>query len=172
MLVIETGSVIPGANSFITADDARGLGSSDYSFSALVGIEDDDLEPKLVAAYHALTQHYDNMLSGYRVEGATGLFPRYFCYSNAMKRYVLQNEIPDEVIRAQLFITAAFAGGISADGATAVCSQLIRIDTGMGGELHFSEDGIAQELLKIQNPSQHAHRLLNPFFKLESGMRL
>lgn len=105
-LIVEDGSVVPNADSFVSLTDAR-------SFATLYGttLSDDDTEAEvqLRQAYLALVV-YEPQLQGYRVSSEqTGIFPRYGVEKNCFD--VPSDSIPSEVIQAQLYQADAINSG-------------------------------------------------------------
>ena len=97
-LIIEDGSVVPGADSFIDVVDAQtmaekyGLGISSDTITA---------EVQLRQAYLALLR-YEPTLQGNRVSGSqTGIYPR--TYVELYCEPVASDTIPNQVIMAQLY---------------------------------------------------------------------
>lgn len=95
-LIVEDGSIVANANSYISLADARTyLATLGYSLSA----DDVTAEQELVRAYDYVNS-FEGSYQGYRVDSAqTGSFPRYDVYLNNF--LVDSNEIPETLKQAQ-----------------------------------------------------------------------
>jgi hypothetical protein len=107
-LIIENGNVIANADSFISYADAytkaQNLGLS-FSDDATTG------EQQLRQAYLWLINMYESQLQGSRVsKDQTGCFPRFNVESRGF--VIDADEIPTDVINAQLFSASAVNGGV------------------------------------------------------------
>lgn len=106
-LTIEDGSVVAGANSFISLVDARAM-ALDMGIS--LDADDTAAETQLRQSYYQLVRSYQNRLQGNIVSSdQTGIFPRYNVYANGY--LVPSNSIPVDVQRAQLEYGNAINGG-------------------------------------------------------------
>ena len=97
-LVIETGSVVTGADSFISYADAKSLADKlDMPFT----VEETEGEPILRAAYDYLVQEYEEAVQGLRVsKDQTGIFPRKKVSTFGFDIGI--DEIPQTLINAQV----------------------------------------------------------------------
>ncbi len=105
-LIIETGDIIPNADSFTTLIDARVLAAN---YGLTLPIDDTEAEVKLRQGYLNLLQR-ERTLQGSRVDAIqTGIYPR----SNVLNNCFLVDSdvIPKEVILAQLYATDAINSG-------------------------------------------------------------
>jgi len=108
MLVIEDGSVVVGADSFISyADAVVQAGNLGLSFSD----EEVTGQQQLRQAYIWLVNLYEPQLQGLRIsKDQTGCFPR---SGVEARSFAIDNdEIPADIISAQLFASSAINGGI------------------------------------------------------------
>ena len=108
MLVIEDGSIVVGADSFISYADAltqaQNLGLA-FSDDETVG------QQQLRQAYIWLVNLYEPQLQGMRIsKDQTGCFPRSDVESRGFD--IDNDEIPADIIKAQLFAASAVFGGI------------------------------------------------------------
>ena len=105
MLVIEDGTVVPGAASFISYADAV-IEAANYG----VTFSDDETtgQVHLRGAYLWLVNLYESNLQGLRMSGQqTGIFPRDGVTARNFK--VEDNVIPGDVILAQVFAASALS---------------------------------------------------------------
>jgi hypothetical protein len=105
-LIIEDGSVVADADSFIDVADAR-TKCANYGLS--ISDDDTEAEVQLRQAYVGLIV-YEPSLQGYRVSSEqTGIFPRYNVEKNCFA--VDSDVIPPEVVMAQLYQADAVNSG-------------------------------------------------------------
>ena len=106
-LTIETGAVIPNADSFITLVDARVLATN---YGLTLPVDDTEAEVKLRQGYLNLLQR-ERTLQGFRIVGGiqTGIYPRTGVISNCAD--IASDSIPSSVIMAQLYATDAINSG-------------------------------------------------------------
>ncbi len=105
-LIVEDGSVVANADSFLSLADARELA---YKYGLSIATVDNDAEIQLRNAYLSLN-NYEGQLQGYRVSSEqTGIFPRYGVQKDC---YVIDSDvIPNEVKLAQMYQVDAVASG-------------------------------------------------------------
>ena len=95
-LIVEDGSVVANADSFLSLADARTLATN---YGLEISADDATAEVQLRQAYLALIV-YEPSLQGYRVSSEqTGIYPRSGVYKNCFA--VASNVIPEEVKLAQ-----------------------------------------------------------------------
>lgn len=97
-IIVEDGSIVAGANSFVSLIDAR---AKVEALGLTLDADDDKANAQLTQSYYQLKRSYQNRLQGRIVnQSQTGIFPRNDVVANGF--YVPSNEIPDDVINAQL----------------------------------------------------------------------
>lgn len=97
-LIVEDGSIVAGANSFISLADAE-IMADDMGIT--IHSSSNHAETELRQAYYQLVRSYQNRLQGTIVSPAqTGIFPRYDVHANGY--LVASDSIPVDVQRAQL----------------------------------------------------------------------
>lgn len=108
-LVIEDGSIVAGANSYVTDEEFKAYTDlNNYDIPAT----QPDREALLARAYLYINSTYESRLQGYRVnQEQTGAFPRVGMF--AYGRYVNSSSIPNDVKIAQ--ISAALSINDGAD---------------------------------------------------------
>ena len=100
-LIVEDGSIVAGANSYISLADARAFLSQ---FGQVLAAVDAEAEAQLIAAFYFVNS-YETKFQGERISRAqTGSFPRSGVYINGFE--IMADEVPAEVAQAQCF--AAF----------------------------------------------------------------
>lgn len=106
-LIVEDGTVVPNADSFLSLVDARALAAN---YGITLPTDDTDAEIKLRLGYnYLLTQ--ESQLSGQRVSSEqTGIYPRQNAYANCF--LIDSDVIPQEVKLAQLYSTDAINSGL------------------------------------------------------------
>ena len=108
MLIVEDGSIIIGADSFLSLVDARELA---LKYGIDLPLDDIEAQVTLRNGYMLLLQEEKN-LQGKRVsEDQTGIFPRGDVLKNCFE--LAENIIPQEVKLAQLYATDAISKGAS-----------------------------------------------------------
>ncbi len=107
-LIIEDGSVVLSADSFLNLADARTMASK---YGLTLPTEDDAAEVVLRQGYLSLSQR-EQTLQGWRVSAdQTGIFPRSGVLSNCYP--VDPDIIPDDVKLAQLYAADAIGSGLT-----------------------------------------------------------
>ncbi len=105
-LIVENGSVVPNADSFLILADARALASN---YGLELDADDTAAEVQLRQAYQALIV-YEPQLQGVRVSAEqTGIYPRSGVEKNCFP--VASNVIPQEVKLAQIYQADAINSG-------------------------------------------------------------
>lgn len=105
-LIVEDGTVIPNADSFLNLADARTLAAT---YGLTLSDDDTQAEIQLRQSYIALITYEPN-LQGYRVSAEqTGIFPREGVQKNCFD--VASDVIPQEVKLAQLYQGDAINSG-------------------------------------------------------------
>ncbi len=106
MLIIEDGSGVAGADSFVSLDSARALAES---YGLTLDADDTAAEIQLRNGYRGLLT-YETSLQGSRTHDIqTGIYPRTGAYSNCVS--VDGDSIPLDVKLAQLNYSDAIANG-------------------------------------------------------------
>ena len=97
-LIVEDGTVVVDANSFISLVDARVM-ATDMALS--LDADDTIAETQLRQSYYQLVRSYQNRLQGSTVSQIqTGIFPRFDVVANGF--LVASDSIPVEIQRAQI----------------------------------------------------------------------
>ena len=105
-LIIEDGTGVANADSFLTLIDARALA---VNYGLTIATDDTEAEVQLRNGYRGLLT-YEPTLQGTRTHNIqTGIYPRTDTYSNCV--YVDSDAIPLDVKLAQLNYSAAVNGG-------------------------------------------------------------
>lgn len=107
-LIVEDGTVVPNADSFLSLVDARALAAN---YGITLPTDDTEAEVKLRVGYGYLL-NYESSLSGQRVsQEQTGIYPRQNAYANCFA--VDFDVIPQEVKLAQLYCADAVNSGLN-----------------------------------------------------------
>ncbi len=109
-IIVEDGTIVAGANSFVSLVDAR---AKVEALGLTLDVDDDKANAQLTQAYYQLKRSYQSRLQGKLMSGATGIFPRSGVYNQDTCDYVQNNVIPDEVINAQLSYADSINKGAS-----------------------------------------------------------
>lgn len=97
-LVIETGQIVAGANSFIDLPEAR---TQCEALGLTLSVDDETAKSQLTQGYYQLKRSYQSRLKGCLVSASqTGIYPREDVYANGFE--VASDSIPQDVINAQL----------------------------------------------------------------------
>jgi hypothetical protein len=105
-LVVETGSVVADADSFLSLIDARSLAAN---IGLTLPSDDTEAEVTLRQGYLNLLQR-ERTLQGYRISSVqTGIYPRSGVLNNCFA--VDSDVIPNEVKRAQVYASDAINSG-------------------------------------------------------------
>lgn len=97
-LIVEDGSVVDNANTFIDLTPAR---ERSEALGLVISADDETAKSQLTQGYYQLIRSYQNRLKGNLVsQSQTGIYPRQGVHANGFT--VPSNEIPADVIRAQL----------------------------------------------------------------------
>ena len=108
-IIVEDGTVIANANSFISLADAR---VKIEALGLVLSTDDEVANAQLTQSYYQLKRSYQNRLQGQMVsQSQTGIFPRLGVYANGFS--VPSNVIPDDSINAQLSFADAINKGAS-----------------------------------------------------------
>lgn len=106
MLIVETGNIIPDADSFLSLIDARALAEN---YGLTLPTDDTEAEVILRQGYLNLLQR-ENTLQGSRINAIqTGIYPRSGVYNNCFA--VDSDVIPNDVKMAQLYASDAINSG-------------------------------------------------------------
>jgi hypothetical protein len=113
MLTVEDGSIVAGADSYLSLADAR----TDATNRGLTLSADDTIaESQLRQAYYYLTSNYERLMQGFRVSAEqTGMMPRNFM--EAYGFHVANDSIPTAFKQAQVNVAAVVAGGADMNAA-------------------------------------------------------
>lgn len=105
-LIVEDGSIVPNADSFLSLVDARSLAAN---YGLTIDADDTQAEIQLRQAYQALIV-YEPQLQGFRVSAEqTGIYPRSGVDKNCFP--VASDVIPEEVKLAQIYQVDAINSG-------------------------------------------------------------
>ncbi len=97
-IIVEDGSIVAGANSFMSLAEAR---AAVEQYGLTLAADDDTASAQLTQAYHQLKRSYQSRLKGSLVsQEQTGIFPRDNVEANGFT--VASDSIPGDVINAQL----------------------------------------------------------------------
>lgn len=97
-IIVEDGTVVTGANSFVSLVDAR---TKAEALGLVISADDETAKSQLTQSYYQLKRSYQSRLQGQIVNSTqTNIFPRYNVIANGF--YVPSNEVPEDVINAQL----------------------------------------------------------------------
>jgi hypothetical protein len=97
-LIIEDGSIVPNANTFVSLADAR---TKSEALGLVISTDDETANAQLTQGYYQLKRSYQNRLKGNLVsKEQTGVMPRYNMEANGF--YIESDEIPEDFINAQL----------------------------------------------------------------------
>lgn len=133
MLIVEDGTGVADADSFISLANARVLAAK---YALTIAEDDASAMASLRNAYNYLSK-YEMQLQGTRTfERQTGIFPRTGVILNGY--YLSQGEIHSQVKMAQMYAAASIADGFNVNAGAAASSE--------GGTLaSFSVDGVYSE---------------------------
>jgi hypothetical protein len=107
VLIVEDGTVVPNADSFLSLADARAMAAN---YGITLPEDDTQAEVDLRLGYSGLLI-YEPTLSGQRVSAEqTGIYPRQNAYLNCF--LVADDVIPNEVKLAQLYYAGAVTSGL------------------------------------------------------------
>jgi hypothetical protein len=97
-IIVETGQIISGANSFVDLPNAR---TQIEALGLTLDADDEKAKAQLTQGYYQLKRSYQSRLKGQLAnQEQTGIFPRLYVEANGFK--VDSNAIPQDVINAQL----------------------------------------------------------------------
>jgi len=112
-LIVEDGSVVPDADTFLSLVSARDLAGK---YGVELPVADSELEVLLRKSYLNLLNS-ERTLQGERVSGTqTGIFPRLNVYNNC--NLVDSDVIPKEVLMAQLYSSEGINAGANTNEIT------------------------------------------------------
>jgi hypothetical protein len=98
ILIVEDGTVVADANTFINLADAR---VKVEALGLTLSIDDDTANAQLTQGYYQLVRSYNNKLAGSLISAVqTGVMPRSGIYANGF--LVDSDSIPNDFINAQL----------------------------------------------------------------------
>ena len=131
-LIVEDGTVVADANTFINLADAR---VKIEALGLTLSIDDDTANAQLTQGYYQLVRSYNNRLAGNLISAdQTGVMPRSYIYANGF--LVASDSIPADFINAQL----CYADAINKDAdmnATQSEQELASFDLhGVYGEVY------------------------------------
>jgi hypothetical protein len=155
-IIVEDGTIVAGANSYITVADARTFLTQ---FGQDLPVDNDEAEAALISAFYYLNG-LENKYQGSRVDSAqTGSFPRSGVYVNGFA--VSSSEIPIDLINAQCF--AAYEEGLSAGILTASLSGKSTVMKEVVGavKVQYSDNGAIDG--SVSYPRINSS--LNPLYK-------
>ena len=97
-LVVETGQIVAGANTFVDLTDAR---TQIEALGLTLDADDEKAKAQLTQGYYQLKRSYQSRLKGQLVsQEQTGVFPRLYVDANGFN--VGSDTIPQDIINAQL----------------------------------------------------------------------
>jgi hypothetical protein len=106
-LIVEDGTIVAGANSFISLADARVMATD---LGLVLDADNTIAETQLRQGYYQLIRSYQKRLQGSIVsQEQTGIFPRFNVYANGF--LVPSSSIPVDVQRAQVTYSDAINKG-------------------------------------------------------------
>ena len=112
-LIVEDGTVVAGADSFLSLIDARTTASN---YGIALPVDDTEAEVSLRQGYLNLLNQ-ERYLQGSRVSAdQTGIYPRTGAYNNCFP--VASDSIPEEVKLSQLYAAEAISQGTSVNEST------------------------------------------------------
>lgn len=132
-LIVEDGSVVAGANTFIDLLDAR---DRIEELGLTLSADDETAKSQLTQGYYQLKRSYQNRTQGCPVDRKqTGLFPREGVH--AYCEPVPSDEIPEDVINAQLCYADSINKGSSVNDTTT--SQTVKSQSldGVGSKTYM-----------------------------------
>lgn len=98
VLVVETGQIVSGANSFVDLPDAR---TQIEALGLTLDADDEKAKAQLTQGYYQLKRSYQSRLKGQLVsQEQTGIMPRLYVEVNGFN--VDSDVIPQDIINAQL----------------------------------------------------------------------
>lgn len=105
-LIVEDGTVVPSADSFLSLADARALAAN---YGVTLPDDDTEAEVNLRVGYNLLL-NYESTLTGSRVSAnQTGIYPREGGYLNCFE--LANDTIPEQAKLAQLYGAGAVTSG-------------------------------------------------------------
>ena len=140
-LIIEDGSVVPNANSFVTVADAR-IAASEYGLA--LPADEADAEAALITGGMWIKQQ-ESELQGARIDAAQTLsYPRTPVYLYTFLQ--ASNFIPQELIDSQV-IAAVEQGGITGSILTPLARENIKKENLQGtGDIEYFSGGSASSI--------------------------
>ena len=97
-IIVEDGSIVANANSFIDLPEAR---TQCEALGLTLSVDDESAKAQLTQGYYQLKRSYQGRLKGCLVSASqTGIYPREDVYANGFE--VASDSIPQDVINAQL----------------------------------------------------------------------
>jgi hypothetical protein len=110
MLIIEDGTGVANADSYISLADARLLAAN---YGVALPVDDVEAEVELRKGYLGLNTN-EPQLQGYRTHQVqTGIFPRTGVYKNCVE--IPNDSIPQGLLMAQLYQANAYTSGVDAN---------------------------------------------------------
>lgn len=98
VLVVETGQIVAGANTFVDLPDAR---TQIEALGLTLDSDDEKAKAQLTQGYYQLKRSYQSRLKGQLVsQEQTGIMPRLYVEANGFS--VDSDAIPQDIINAQL----------------------------------------------------------------------
>lgn len=98
VLVVESGQIVAGANTFVDLTDAR---TQIEALGLTLDADDEKAKAQLTQGYYQLKRSYQSRLKGQLVsQEQTGVFPRMYVDANGFN--VDSDTIPQDIINAQL----------------------------------------------------------------------
>ncbi len=98
VLVVETGQIVAGANTFVDLPDAR---TQIEALGLTLDTDDEKAKAQLTQSYYQLKRSYQSRLKGQLVsKEQTGIYPRLYVEANGFEVY--SDVIPQDIINAQL----------------------------------------------------------------------
>lgn len=154
-LIIEDGSVVPNADSYISLTDARELATKR---NLTLSEDDATAEGQLRNGYLWLIDTYEPNMQGSRVSAEqTGCFPRTGVYARDFA--VPSDEIPQDIINAQVSMAASIQTGVDVN-ATKTGSDLAGFSVGKGA---YSETYNSNSSNSVLAYTPAISRMLKPY---------
>jgi hypothetical protein len=157
-LIVEEGTGRADARSYVSVADARTVAAGNPSaFAAVAAATDEDLDAALRWAWDLLVRQCYHLTGARTVATQAGDFPRVRCRHMRAERWLAVDEIPPEVIAAQLHAAEAqLSGSVPAAGRATSGITRLRIQGPNDGGLEQEVDPRAGRSTGAQVPAMGA----------------